>query len=50
MTSDGTLLSVAEVLRLADEAEIIPTVFSSAGAMLARVGRVGSPRKPSRSR
>lgn len=36
MTSDRTLLSVAEILRLADEAEIIPTVFSRAGAVLAQ--------------
>lgn len=36
VTSDGTLLSVAEILRLADEAEIIPTVFSRVGAVLAQ--------------
>lgn len=34
VTSDGTVLSTAEVLRLADQAEIIPTVLNRAGAVL----------------
>ena len=37
-TSDGTDLSVAAALRMADEAEVIPTVLNDAGGILA-VGR-----------
>jgi hypothetical protein len=33
-TSDGTLISTAHVLRLANEAEIVPTVLTKSGAVL----------------
>lgn len=34
VTTDGTTLSVAEVLRLAGEAEVLPAVLSSSGVLL----------------
>ncbi len=37
-TADGTVLSISEVLRLADQAEIIPTVLNRSGAVL-QLGR-----------
>jgi hypothetical protein len=44
-TSDGTSLSVAQLLGLADEAEIIPTVLNASGAVLdlGRTRRLASP-------
>jgi hypothetical protein len=33
-TSDGTLLSAAEVLKLANQAEVLPTVLTESGAIL----------------
>ena len=35
-TSDGTLLSVAQVLELAEQADIIPTVLNRSGAVLSQ--------------
>jgi hypothetical protein len=44
-TTDGTLLPTAEVLRLADQADILPTVLTPTGAVLAmgRSRRVATP-------
>ena len=45
MTSDGTLIRTAEVLRLANEAEIVPTVMTRSGAVL-DLGRTRAHRQP----
>ena len=44
-TSDGTLLSAADVLTLADQADILPTVLTESGAVLdqGRSRRVATP-------
>ncbi len=46
-TEHGGLISLAEVLRLADEAEIVPVVLSDAGGILAygRTRRIASPQQ-----
>lgn len=45
VTSDGTVLTIAEILRLAGEADVIPTVCTAAGAVLdlGRSRRIASP-------
>lgn len=45
-TSDGAVLSMAQMLDLAAQADIIPAVLNRSGAVLSVAGLVVSPRQP----